>query len=234
VICFEKEIYCDKIDNNFKTINMKDEKDENEQNLDTENTENVENTEEQSEDVIFEDLNQEGEEMSEVEKAKKNKINLEEKYKDKIEKLEKERDEYLAGWQRALSDYKNLSKRSLEEKKDWGALAVKDFIEELFPVLDTYDAAKSNGQVWESVDKDWRLGIEYIFDLFEQKIADRSIERFGKVGDIYEANSYEALENIETNEENKNQTIAQVISSGYKYKNNLLRPAKVKVYLMKK
>jgi len=59
--------------------------------------EELDNNQEENNDVIFEELNAEGEVMSEKEKAKYNKSALEEKYKEKIEKLEKERDEYLGG-----------------------------------------------------------------------------------------------------------------------------------------
>jgi len=186
------------------------------------------------EEVVLEDLGPGGEELPDSEKIKKNRLSLEERWKTRIAKLEKERDEYLAGWQRALADYQNLSRRLVEEKKDWGALAVRDFIEELFPVLDAYEAARNNKEAWGSVGKDWRTGIEYIFDLLQAKISERSVERFGAVGDLYEANFYEALENLETEDETKNQRVAQIIASGYKYKDHLLRPAKVKVFLSKK
>jgi hypothetical protein len=59
--------------------------------------EELDNNQEENNDITFEELNADGEVMSEKEKAKHNKSSLEEKYKEKIEKLEKERDEYLGG-----------------------------------------------------------------------------------------------------------------------------------------
>jgi hypothetical protein len=87
------------------------------------------------------------------------------------------------------------------------------------------------------------MGIEYIFDIFKNKLSERGIEKFGNVGDEYDANLYEAVENIEVpqaseggvnpDDQNKNHKVAQVIASGYKYNGKLLRAAKVKVWVLK-
>ena len=112
-----------------------------------------------SQEMVFEDLNEDGEELSGKDKVKK--------LQEKIKILTKEKQEYLSGWQRAQADYINREKQISAEKAESGKYAIKKFIMDLLPVLDTYDAARSNVAAWEAVDANWRGGIEYIFKTFE-------------------------------------------------------------------
>ena len=190
----------------------------------------------------FVELGDDGEEMDSNSTVKK--------LREKVKKLEAEKAEYLNSWQRALADYKNREMSIAKERPEWGKMAVRDFAEDLLIVLDTYDAAKSNVAVWEAVDANWRAGIEYIFNTFESKLKDQGFEKFGAVGDEFDPNIHEGLGTVPTvavvssfaetkgteskspedANANKENTIAQLIMSGYKYNGKVIRPAKVKVY----
>ncbi len=150
--------------------------------------------------------------------------------KEKIKKLQEEKAEYLSGWQRAQADYANREKEIAREKAEIGKYAIKKFIMDLLPVLDTYDAARSNQAAWEAVDTNWRGGIEYIFKTFENKLGSEGLEAFGAVGDAYDPNLHEALESVTTDDVSQNEKISQVIMRGYKLNGAIIRPAKVKVY----
>lgn len=191
---------------NKEGINMEDIEIENE----------VENKEE------FVELGDDGEELSSASAVKK--------LREKIKKLEQEKQDYLNSWQRALADYKNREIQIEKDKKEWGNFAVKRFAEDLLGVLDTYDSARSNKAAWESVDQNWRSGIEYIFSTFENKLKDQGFEKFGEVNEEFDPNLYEALGTVETDDVSLDHEVAQIVMSGYKYKGNVWRPAKVKVY----
>ena len=186
-------------------------------NSDSENTESE-----------FVELGDDGEELSVKDVTKK--------LRERIKKLESEKQDYLNSWQRALADYKNREMQIEKEKKEWGGYAVKRFAEELLVVMDTYDAAKSNKAAWEKVDQNWRVGIEYIFMTFESKLAEQGFEKFGKVGETYNPELHEALatetalENTTKIEGQKSDTISQIIMSGYNHQGKLFRAAKVKVW----
>lgn len=175
-----------------------------------------------SEDMEFVELNEDGEELSGKDQVKK--------LREKIKKLENEKQEYLNSWQRALADYKNREKEISEEKKEWGAYAVKRFTEELLVVMDTYDSARSNRAAWESVDANWRAGIEYIFSTFENKLKDQGFDKFGSEGEAFNPELHEGLGTVETGISENENKISQVIMSGYNYKGKLFRAAKVKVW----
>ncbi len=188
-----------------------------------------ENEDIESDDVIFEELNAEGEVMSEKEKQKIDKNKLKEKFEEKIERLEKERDEYLSGWQRVQADYKNREREIEEYKKDIIKFANANFIKDLLPVLDGYDMARSNKEMWESVEANWRTGIEYLFSQLLKILENNGVQIFGDIGDKYNTSLHEAVETVDVEEKEKNDTIINVLQKGYKIGDKLLRAARVKV-----
>lgn len=199
---------------------MSKNKDEKEINLDDENLENSE----------FVELNEEGEEFSDTTKVKK-------KLKDLREKLdikEKEAKEYLDGWQRARAELINKEKQLLSDRQDFIKAGNRRLMEALLPSLDNYEMAKLNKEVWEKVDQNWRTGIEYIFTNLQNALFDEGLKEIKpKIGDKFDVQEMESVEEVETEEENKDHTISQVLQTGYKYFDKLLRPAKVKVFVKK-
>src|SRR3989344_2951801 len=81
---------------------------------------------------------------------------------DIIPKLEAEKQEYLTGWQRAKADLVNARKRDEEERKEFIRFVNGQLIEDLIPVLASFDMATENKEAWEKADKNWRTGVEYI------------------------------------------------------------------------
>ncbi|MFO0743509.1 MAG: nucleotide exchange factor GrpE [Candidatus Paceibacterota bacterium] len=193
---------------------------------------NLKNEEElEKDDVVFEELNSDGEEMNEKQKSKNKEDKLKEKFEDKIERLEKERDEYLRGWQRVQADYKNREKEIEEYKKSVIKLANSDLVKDILPVLDGYDMARSNKEQWEGVDSNWRMGIEYLFSQLLKVLENNGVEMFGSEGEAYNPNLHEAIEMIDLKDEEKDKDdkIISVIQKGYKIGEKILRPARVKV-----
>jgi molecular chaperone GrpE (heat shock protein) len=185
----------------------------------------------EKDDVVFEELNSDGEEMNERQKGKNKEDKLKEKFEDKIERLEKERDEYLRGWQRVQADYKNREKEIEEYKKSIIKFANSDLVKDILPVLDGYDMARSNKEQWENVDSNWRVGIEYLFSQLSKVLETNGVEVFGNEGEAYNPNLHEAIEMIDLKDEEKDKDdkIISVIQKGYKIGEKILRPARVKV-----
>ena len=85
------------------------------------------NTENESKDEFrFEELNEEGEELSGKDQIKK--------LREKIKKLETEKAEYLNGWQRSQADYANREREITKEKSEAGKYAIRSFMLELSTV----------------------------------------------------------------------------------------------------
>lgn len=177
-------------------------------------------------DVVFEESNEDGTELSGADQLKK--------LRDKIKELEKEKTEYLDGWQRARADYANLQKSSEEDKKRFKALFAEKFVEDLIPVVDSFSMAMSNKETWEKVDATWRTGVEYIYNQLMTALDSHGLTLFGEVGDTFDPGSYEAIGEETTDDDSKDHTVAKVIQKGFKLNDSILRPARVAVFTLKK
>lgn len=172
-----------------------------------------------SEDVEFEESNEEGE----VDARGTIK-----KLREKIKKLEAEKKEYLDLSQRSRADYMNLKKEIEADRAYTRTFANKKLIEELLPVLDAYDMAQSNQEAWEKVDKNWRIGIEYIFGQLRTVLEREGVAQFGSVGDTFDPSLHESMEHIPVTDEKQDNTLVQILQKGYKMGDTVLRPARVK------
>ncbi|MDB5188467.1 MAG: nucleotide exchange factor GrpE [Candidatus Nomurabacteria bacterium] len=153
--------------------------------------------------------------------------------KQKIAVLQKEKQEYLDGWQRSRADYANLQKTTDEDRKRMRGLIEENFIEDLLPVIDSFSMAMSNKEAWEKVDANWRTGVEYIYQQMMTVLKDRGFATFGAAGETFDPTLHEAVSETETDDEKLNHTIAAVLQQGYKLGDNILRAARVSVYTKK-
>ncbi len=183
------------------------------------------------EDIILEpgedgDSDVEFEEFGATEKDKIKKL------KEELKEVKKKAADNMDGWQRALADYANLKKDSADQVKELKGYVLEGFIEELLPVLDSFDMAMKNKETWESVNENWRKGIEYIYIQLTGVLSNNGIHALGEVGEKFNPDTHVALEEIETDDKDKDGKISEVIQKGYKGK-SVIRPAKVKIYKYK-
>lgn len=187
-------------------------------NKEKENMEDIEN-------IVFEE---------EAENSNNFKKKTDLKLKETFKQLKIEKKEYLDGWQRARAEIINLKKVHEEEKKLFTSLGKESFLREIIPILDNFEAAFSNQEVWEKVDKNWRVGIEYIYQQFLEILINNGVEQTGKVGENFDEKIHSALENIITKDLQKNNQLAEIIQKGYKIKDKIIREAKVKIFFVEK
>lgn len=171
------------------------------------------------EDVSFEDVNEEGEVDART---------TVKKLREKIKKLEEEKQEYLDLSQRTRADYVNFKKEVEANRISDRKFSTKRFIEELLPVLDAYDMAQGNKEAWEKVDQNWRIGIEYIFGQLRTVLANEGVNQFGKIGDQFDPNLHESMEIVKVTNKEEDGKIVSILQSGYRMHDTVLRPARVK------
>ena len=110
-----------------------------------------------------------------------------------LDKVKAERDEYLAGWQRAKADAANASKRMAEDMKAFRAMATEGLIEELLPVLQSFEMAFANKEAWEKADKNWRSGVEYIYTQIKGVLANNGLVEINPIDTLFDPNLHEAV-----------------------------------------
>lgn len=163
------------------------------------------------------------------EEGNSNQSALVKKLREKIKKLEEKNQEYLTGWQRERADAVNLKKRLEEEKKEFAKFAKEDITTELMQVLDSFESAFKNKEAWEKVDKNWRIGVEYIHTQLINVLSNHGVSVIDPLGEIFDPQRDEAIETVPVESEKDDHKIMEVVSLGYKLHDRIIRAPKVKV-----
>jgi molecular chaperone GrpE len=147
------------------------------------------------------------------------------KLREELEKVKKERQEYLDGWQRCKADSINARKEALAAAERSSMRAKETFLSELIPALDSFDMATGN-EAWESIDATWKSGMEHIRNQLLEVLERNGVKRFGMIGEAFEPQRHEAVQ--ETDEmPGEPHTIVKILRYGYALGDSVLRPAQV-------
>lgn len=140
---------------------------------------------------------------------------LEKDLEDKFEDIENQ-------LKRAVADYRNLEKRTTEEKREWIKIANKDLILRLLTSLDYLDTAVK-GAKEKGENSSWLQGVEMAVKGFQKTLEEEGLEEVE--GGTFDPNIHEAIEV----REGPGGTILDIFQVGYKLNGKLIRPAKVAV-----
>ncbi len=184
----------------------------------------MQDEENKNEDIEF--VPEEGEDLRVADPVEKIK-GLKEKLKD----CQAEKQDYLTNWQIERADFLNYKKDEAARVQRAAAYMREEFTGELLPVLDSYDMAFANKEAWEKVDKNWRIGVEYIHQQLIKVLSDYGVtEISSKEGEAFDPKLHQSMEAIETSEKEKDHSIARHIQKGYKTVDRIIRPARVAVF----
>ncbi|MFA6430168.1 MAG: nucleotide exchange factor GrpE [Candidatus Paceibacterota bacterium] len=141
--------------------------------------------------------------------------NVVKKLKEKIKILESEKTEYMDGWQRERADFVNYKKRVETEKFETIKFANENLIAELLTVIESFEMAFSNKEAWEKVDKNWRVGVEYIHSQFIKILAENGLKEMNPIGEKFNPAFHVAEGHTETKEEKEDGVIVEVKKKGF-------------------
>jgi molecular chaperone GrpE len=156
------------------------------------------------------------------------------KLREDLKLCRKEKEEYLTGWQRAKADYVNLQKELDSSRINISIHSREKMAKNFLPVLDSFDMAFANKEAWEKVDKNWRMGIEYIYSQFMTSLSESGIEKIGDTDVPFNPNLHESISVIPTEKEEQDHTVESILQVGYKIGDRMIRPARVNIYEFKK
>ena len=171
-------------------------------------------------DVVFEDNT---EVMGGEFKAKVDKLRL------RIKELEKKNMELLDGWQRDKAEFVNSRKRDEEAKQEFLKFSKADVVAEIIHVLDSFESAFKNKEAWESVDKNWRTGVEYIHSQLFNILSGHGLKVINPISEKFDHSRDEAIETVKVDDEKDNDKILEVVQVGYEFNGKEIRAPKVKV-----
>ena len=142
---------------------------------------------------------------------------------EKLAAAERQRDEYLAGWQRAKADFVNYKREEMAHLQEVARYGSEDLIRDLIGVLDNFDlglrATEKNGT---TVDK----GIYLIRMQIEDILRKRGLVKVElKPGDRFDPAVAEAMAEISSDKPEG--TIVEEVEPGYRLHDKVIRAARV-------
>ncbi len=141
--------------------------------------------------------------------------------------LEKLKDEYLASWQRARADLINYKAEESKRAEMLSQYFKQSIALKILPVLDSFDLAEQN--LSKDLAKDRSVkGILQIKDQIESLLKELGVEEIEVLDKKFNPEVSEAIEQTETKNKQPG-TVVKVLQKGYKFKDQLIRSAKVKV-----
>ena len=142
-----------------------------------------------------------------------------------LAQLRAERDEYLAHLQRTQAEFDNYRKRMLRDQTAHLERATANLIEQLLPVLDSFELALGSGGT--DVER-LRKGVELVYGELLGTLEKAGLERIEALGKPFDPEEHEAVMHV-GNDEGGEPGVRDVVRSGYRLKGRVLRPAMVKV-----
>ena len=97
--------------------------------------------------------------------------------KEKLKHSQIDRQEYLTGWQRAKADLINARRQDEKDKQEFVKFANERLVMEILPVITNFEMAMANREVWKKVDKNWRVGVEYIYNQLLKALANEKRQK---------------------------------------------------------
>lgn len=140
----------------------------------------------------------------------------ENKDQKKIKGLEERVAELENNWKRALADYKNLERRTLEEKEEFLNFSNETLIRTLLPIADHMELLVKHVN-----DRALRMILQDLRHILENE----GVSEIETLQKEFDPCTMDAVDTV-PGEENK---VVEVLAKGYFLKDKLLRPARVKV-----
>ena len=138
---------------------------------------------------------------------------------EQLEAVTGERDQLRDQLLRSAADFDNLRKRAQRDHAAAGKAAIGRFVETLLPVLDACDAAQASG-----VD-----GVEPIVKALLAALEQQGLTAVGQVGEPFDPTWHEAVLVEPAVDGQERDTVADVLRTGYRWEDRVLRAAMVKV-----
>ena len=145
--------------------------------------------------------------------------------REKIESLQKEKEEIFAKLQRVSADYANFQKRVPKQISDTIGYEKERIIRSLLPALDNFEHTFQNAHSAENVDVLVK-GIRIIYDQFCEILKSHNVEQIRALGETFDPAVHEAMTQ-RTDTEKEDKVVLEEFQKGYKLNGRVIRPSKV-------
>lgn len=144
---------------------------------------------------------------------------------DELEALKAQRDQALDQALRAQAELDNYRKRTAREAEQFARYQMLPLIRDLLPAIDNLQRTMQAAGQTANVD-DLIKGVEMIVTQFDQAFASYSAKPIEAVGQPFDPNLHEAVQQLPS-EEHAAGTVIQDLERGYVLHDRVIRPTKV-------
>ena len=137
------------------------------------------------------------------------------------ESLQRQLDERTVDLQRLQAEYVNYRRRVERDRASSRSQGKVDVLKSLLTVLDDLGRAEQHGELVG--------GFKAVSDQIWNVVRGHELEPFGQIGDVFDARFHEALYNTGSSPDVSETSIAQVVKTGYRVGDEIIRHAEVGV-----
>lgn len=149
---------------------------------------------------------------------------LEKKNAELVEKVAKDKDDYI----RLMAEFDNFRRRTAQEKLELVSMASTDTIKGLLPVLD--DCERALKVLLESDDSDAaKEGTELIYSKLMSYLKSKGLAVIDAMGQDFDTDLHEAVAQFPVQDEEQKGKVFDVVQTGYTLNGKVIRFAKVVV-----
>ena len=160
-----------------------------------------------------------------TEKKVKEKSKRKKGSEEKLENLQKEKDELFEKLQRVSADYANYQKRVPKQIADTIAYEKEKIIKTLLPALDNLDHTLQNAPSAENVDVLVK-GIKIVYDQMLDILKSHGVTQIKSLDEKFDPSLHQAM--MQRSEPEKEENIVlEEFQKGYKLNGRVVRPSKV-------
>ena len=103
----------------------------------------------------------------------------------------------------------------------------------LLPILDNLKRAAQSSSQTKDLDS-LQQGIDLVFNQFSNELKENGVETVSSVGEKFNPKSHEVFLTVETEDETQDEMVIEELETGYRFKEKLIKAAKVKIAKYKK
>ena len=142
---------------------------------------------------------------------------------DLKQKLVDADDKYL----RLYAEFENARKRTLQEKSEYTKFAVRSLIEQILPILDSFEHSRASFEKQQGSLEDMQKGFALIHKQFEDTLQRVGVSKVMPKGQLFDPKFHEAV--MQQDSDQPAHTVLEVLQPGFTLHDKLIRPAMVVV-----
>src|SRR4030043_1338906 len=139
------------------------------------------------------------------------------KLKEKLKKCNEDKQEYLAGWQRAQADFINYRRRQEEQIGELRKLFNEGLIIDLLSILDSVEKGMASNI----------KGMDVLYKQLKDVLKKHGLEEVKAMGEKFNPELHEAVEQVKSEVEEG--VVIEEVQKGYMLNGRVIRTSKVKV-----